>query len=70
MEIWSVSSPQGIHHGDAILSGRFTPLAYLKMAVTVVVPYCVSVLSSVGASLDLRRPRPGNPLAQSLPGRG
>jgi hypothetical protein len=51
----------GINHGDAILLGRLTPLAYLKMAFTVVVPYCVSVLSSVGASLDLRGRGPGNP---------
>lgn len=43
-----------INHGDAILLGRLTPLSYLKIAVTLAVPYCVSVLSSVAAILDLR----------------
>jgi hypothetical protein len=38
-----------INHGDAILSGELTRTNYLKMALTVVVPYVVSVLSSVGA---------------------
>ena len=38
-----------INHGDAILSGELTRANYLKMALTVVVPYVVSVLSSVGA---------------------
>jgi hypothetical protein len=38
-----------INHGDAIVSGQLTRNNYLKMALTVVVPYVVSVLSSVGA---------------------
>lgn len=38
-----------INHGDAILKGELTRTNYLKMALTVVVPYVVSVLSSVGA---------------------
>lgn len=41
-----------INHGDAILAGELTPTNYVKMALTVVVPYVVSVLSSVGAIVD------------------
>jgi hypothetical protein len=41
-----------INHGDAILSGELTRANYLKMGLTVVVPYVVSVLSSVGAMVD------------------
>jgi len=40
-----------INHGDAILAGELTRASYFKMALTVVVPYVVSVLSSVGAML-------------------
>lgn len=46
-----------INHGDAILSGNLTRANYLKMALTVVVPYVVSVLSSVGAIADGARKR-------------
>jgi hypothetical protein len=38
-----------INHGDAIIAGELTRSNYLKMGLTVVVPYVVSVLSSVGA---------------------
>lgn len=38
-----------INHGDAILRGDIGPERILKMALTVVVPYCVSVFSSVSA---------------------
>jgi hypothetical protein len=38
-----------INHGDAILRGELTRERLLKMALTVVVPYVVSTLSSVGA---------------------
>jgi hypothetical protein len=41
-----------INHGDAIVSGQLTRSSYLKMSLTVVVPYVVSVLSSVGAMLE------------------
>ena len=43
-----------INHGDAILAGELTRTNYIKMAVTVVVPYVVSVMSSVGAMLHDR----------------
>lgn len=42
-----------INHGDAIVSGKLTRANYLKMALTVVVPYVVSVLSSVNAMLEI-----------------
>jgi hypothetical protein len=38
-----------INHGDAILAGTLDRGRLLKMALTVLVPYCVSTLSSVGA---------------------
>lgn len=38
-----------INHGDAILRGDLGPERILKMALTVIVPYCVSVFSSVSA---------------------
>ena len=44
-----------INHGDAILAGELTRTNYYKMALTVVVPYVVSALSSVGAMVDCAR---------------
>lgn len=38
-----------INHGDAILRGEVDAVRWLKMGLTVMVPYCVSTLSSVGA---------------------
>ncbi len=38
-----------INHGDAILRGDITGVRVLKMALTVMVPYAVSTMSSVGA---------------------
>lgn len=38
-----------INHGDAILRGDMTAERLLKMGLTVMVPYVVSTLSSVGA---------------------
>jgi len=39
----------GINHGDAILEGAVGAEHYLKMGLTVLVPYTVSTLSSVQA---------------------
>lgn len=47
-----------INHGDAILSGELTGTNYLKMGLTVVVPYMVSVFSSVSALSDRARDCP------------
>jgi hypothetical protein len=44
-----------INHGDAILSGQLSATNYVKMALTVVVPYMVSVFSSVGAMIEAHR---------------
>lgn len=38
-----------INHGDAILSGEVAAPHLLKMCLTILVPYMVSTLSSVGA---------------------
>jgi hypothetical protein len=38
-----------INHGDAILAGTVDTPRMWKMALTLMVPYCVSTLSSVGA---------------------
>lgn len=43
-----------INHGDAILAGDVTTDRVLRMALTVVVPYVVSVVSSVGAIRSTR----------------
>jgi len=38
-----------INHGDAIVAGTLDSGRFFKMALTMLVPYCVSTLSSVGA---------------------
>ena len=38
-----------INHSDAILSGNIPAARWFRMALTVLVPYVVSTLSSVGA---------------------
>jgi hypothetical protein len=38
-----------INHGDAILAGELDATRWWKMGLTVLVPYTVSTLSSVGA---------------------
>jgi hypothetical protein len=38
-----------INHGDALLAGQVSAERWWKMALTVLVPYTVSTLSSVGA---------------------
>lgn len=44
-----------INHGDAILAGELSSDRYLKMGLTVLVPYLVSTTSSVGALLQQER---------------
>ncbi len=41
-----------INHGDTILRGELQPINYIKMGLTVIVPYMVSVFSSVGAIIE------------------
>jgi len=43
-----------INHGDAILRGDVDRARLLKMALTLLVPYCVSTYSSVGAMRAMR----------------
>jgi hypothetical protein len=43
-----------INHGDALLRGEIDSSRLLKMGLTVLVPYCVSTLSSVGALRAVR----------------
>jgi len=38
-----------INHGDALLASAMTATAWLKVALTFAVPYCVSTISSVQA---------------------
>ena len=45
-----------INHGDAILRGQVDTPRLLRMGLTVIVPYLVSTLSSVGALRGLQRP--------------
>ena len=44
-----------INHGDALLSGEIGARRLVKMGLTVLVPYCVSTLSSVAAMLESER---------------
>jgi hypothetical protein len=44
-----------INHGDALVAGEIDARRLFKIALTVLVPYVVSTLSSVGATLALRR---------------
>jgi hypothetical protein len=44
-----------INHGYAILHGQITQGRILQMCLTVLVPYTVSTLSSVGAMREMAR---------------
>jgi hypothetical protein len=51
-----------INHGDAILAGTMTSGRWARVALTYLVPYVVSTISSVGALLRAGRtehPAPG-----------
>ena len=50
-----------INHGDAILAGELTSTHYVKMGLTVIVPYVVSVFSSCGALIESGAYRPSTP---------
>ena len=57
-----------INHGDAVVTGEVDGARVIKMALTILVPYCVSTASSVGAILDRARQR-SRPEAMAQPGR-
>ena len=44
-----------INHGDALIGGEIGPRRLAKMGLTVLVPYAVSTLSSVGALIGSSR---------------
>jgi hypothetical protein len=44
-----------INHGDALLRGELDRTRVFKMALTLLVPYCVSTYSSVGAMRAMQR---------------
>jgi hypothetical protein len=57
-----------INHGDALLRGDITKLRLFRMALTMIVPYVVSTLSSVGAIRELQSANPANAAEEeSLP---
>lgn len=43
-----------INHGDAIVRGDLDAIGFVKMGLTVLLPYAVSALSSVGAMRELQ----------------
>ena len=43
-----------INHGNAIVEGMVDRTRLIQMVLTLLVPYCVSTASSVGAVLDHR----------------
>jgi len=45
-----------INHGDAILAGTMDSLTWLKSALTMIVPYTVSTLSSISAYHSCNKP--------------
>jgi hypothetical protein len=50
-----------INHGDALLSGHVGAERWWKMGLTVLVPYTVSTLSSVGALRSVAASPPRSP---------
>jgi hypothetical protein len=45
-----------INHADAIVFGQLSAVLWVKIGLTLMVPYWVSVFSSVGAVLEQRAP--------------
>ncbi len=56
-----------INHGDALMRGALSPLRLGQMVLTVLVPYCVSTVSSVSVLHDLRRTAPAHPIGEQPP---
>jgi hypothetical protein len=53
-----------INHSDAILRGELPPARLFRMGLTVLVPYAVSTLSSVGAMREIGN-KPSSPHVSS-----
>lgn len=49
-----------INHGDALVNGAVDGVRASKMALTLLVPYCVSTLSTVGTLRSLRTRSPAD----------
>lgn len=49
-----------INHGNAIVAGTVDTTRVLQMLLTLLVPYCVSTASSVGAVMEHRAGNPQN----------
>jgi hypothetical protein len=51
-----------INHGDALVCGDFSGKRLIQIGLTLLVPYCVSTFSSVGAMRSVRKnsPPPGS----------
>jgi hypothetical protein len=47
-----------INHGNAIIEGAVDSTRLVQMALTLLVPYCVSTASSVGAVMEHRAENP------------
>jgi len=47
-----------INHGDTIIAGAMDTTTWLKSALTMLIPYTVSTLSSISAYLDCEEPFP------------
>ena len=47
-----------INHGNALVEGTVDTTRLIQMILTMLVPYCVSTASSVGAVLDQRTETP------------
>ena len=50
-----------INHGNAVLASGLTSTHYVKMGLTVIVPFVVSVFSSCGALIESGAYRPSTP---------
>lgn len=59
-----------INHGDVILHGDVDQVRLLRMMLTILVPYIVSTVSSVGAILETRRAEPQRPVPMVEPDLG
>jgi hypothetical protein len=44
-----------VNHGDALLNGDISLMRLVKILVTMLIPYCVSTISSVGAMQEAQR---------------
>lgn len=58
-----------INHGEAIVHGDLSPMRWMRMVLTLIVPYLVSTFSSVSAIRELQRAAERPVAPEPLPGR-